>query len=134
MSHGHGHAAGEGASKESVAAGYEVADARRRPLVLAVIGVFVLIALSFVVTAGLLFVASGQVGDGSNALSATSVQLPPAPRLEQNPELDGTRIESEATERLEGYGWVQQRDGIAHIPIERSIELLVERGVNPFGE
>ena len=134
MSHGHGHAAGEGASKESVAAGYEVADAKRRPLVLAVIGVFVLIALSFVVTAGLLFVASGQVGDSSNALSATSVQLPPAPRLEQNPELDGTRIVSEATERLEGYGWVQQRDGIAHIPIERSIELLVERGVNPFGE
>jgi len=134
MSHGHGHAAGEGASKESVAAGYEVVDARRRPLVLAVIGVFALIALSFVVTAGLLFVAGSQVGDGSNALAVTSVQLPPAPRLEQNPELDGTRIESEATERLEGYGWVQQRDGIAHIPIKRSMELLVERGINPFGE
>jgi hypothetical protein len=134
MSHGHGHAAGEGASKESVAAGYEIADARRRPLVLATLGVFVLIALSFVVTAGLLFVAGSQVGDGSNALAVTSVQLPPAPRLEQNPELDGTRIESEATERLEGYGWVQQRDGIAHIPIERSMDLLLERGINPFGE
>lgn len=133
MSHGHGHAAGEGASEESVAAGYEVADARQRPLVLATIGVFALIALSFVFIAGMLLVVGGQPGDASNNLADTSVQLPPEPRLEQNPQIDGDRIVSEAVERLEGYGWVQQRDGIAHVPVERSMELLVEQGINPFG-
>jgi hypothetical protein len=134
MSHGHGHAAAEGASEESIAAGYELADSRARPLVIATIGVFVLIALSYVFIAGLLFVAGSPVGETSNTLAATSVQLPPEPRLEQNPLTDGDRLVNEATERVESFGWVQQRDGIAHIPIERSMELLVERGVNPFGE
>lgn len=134
MSHGHGsgHAAGEGASEESIAAGYELADSRARPLVIAAIGVFVLLALSFVFIAGLMFLAGGNPGDSGNTLADTSVQLPPEPRLEQNPERDGTRIVAEATERVEGYGWVQQRDGIAHIPIERSMELLLEKGIRPF--
>lgn len=132
MSHGHGHAA-EGASEESIAVGYEVGDAKARPLVIATVAVFALIALSFVLIAGMLFVAGGQPFDSANRLEATSVQLPPEPRLEQNPNVDGERIEREAAELLEGYGWVAQRDGRAHIPIERSMELLVERGVAPFG-
>jgi hypothetical protein len=133
MSHGHGHAAGEGASEESIRAGYELADSRARPLVLATVGVFVLIALSFIFIAGLMFVAGGNPGDSGNTLSATSVQLPPEPRIEQNAEADGDRLTAEAIERVETYGWVQQRDGIAHIPIERSMELLVEQGIAPFG-
>jgi hypothetical protein len=133
MSHGHGHAAGEGASEESIASGYEVSDARARPLVVATVGVFVLLALAFVLIAGLLFVTGGNPGDSSHALQATSAQLPPEPRLEQNPNVDGDRIVREAVEQLEGYGWVAQRDGRAHIPIERSKELLLERGITPFG-
>ena len=133
MSHGHGHAAGEGADPESIAAGYEVSDARARPLVIATAGVFILLALAFVLIAGLLFVSGGAPGDSSNALQATSVQVPPEPRVEQNPNIDGDRIVLEAARQLEGYGWVAQRDGRAHIPIERSKELLLERGITPFG-
>jgi hypothetical protein len=134
--HGHGHAAGEGASDESIAAGYEVADTHARPLVVTAAAIFVMIFLAFALMAGLLFIAGNTPGDSSNAMNPTDVaiQLPPEPRLEQNPAVDGTRLVAEATERLEGYGWVAQRDGIAHIPIERSMELLLEKGVNPFGE
>jgi hypothetical protein len=133
MSHGHGHAAGEGASEQSVAAGYELNDAKARPLVLSTIAVFVLLALSFALVAGLLLVAGANVSDASNLVQATSVQVPPEPRVEQNPNVDGDRIVGEATERLESYGWVQRRDERAFIPIERSKELLLEQGVNPFG-
>jgi hypothetical protein len=134
--HGHGHAAGEGASEQSVAAGYEVADTKVRPLIITTIAIFVVIFLSYVLMAGLLFIAGNAPGDTSNAMNPTdiAIQLPPEPRLEQNPEVDGNRLVAEATERLEGYGWVAQRDGIAHIPVERSMELLLEKGVNPFGE
>lgn len=132
MSHGHGHAE-EGASPESISAGYEVHDAKARPLVVATVAVFALIALAFVVIAGLLFVTGSQPSDTSNVLQENSAQLPPEPRLEQNPNLDGDRIVSEAAQQLEGYGWVAQRDGLAHIPIERSKELLLEKGIAPFG-
>lgn len=133
MSHGHGHGTGEGASEESIAAGYELKDTNPRPLIFATAGVFALLALSFVLIAGLLFVTGGNPTDTSNLVEETSVQLPPEPRLEQNPNIDGDRIVLESARQLEGYGWVQQRDGRARIPIERSMELLVERGVNPFG-
>lgn len=133
MSHGHGHAAGEGAAPESVAAGYELKDAQARPLVISTIAVFVLLGLSFALVAGLVLIAGGTPEDTTHTLADQPVQLPPEPRLEQNPNVDGDRIVSEAVEQLEGYGWVQQRDGIAHIPIERSLELLVEKGISPFG-
>lgn len=132
MSHGHGHAA-EGASEESIAAGYEVNDAKARPLVFATGAVFALIALAFVLIAGLLFVAGGSPSDASNRLQATAEQLPPEPRLEQNPNIDGDRIVTEAAQQLEGYGWVQQNNGRAHIPIERAEELLLQKGIAPFG-
>lgn len=134
--HGHGHAAGEGASEQSVAAGYELADTRVRPLIITTVAIFIVIFLAFVLMAGLLFIAGNAPTDTSNAMNPTdiAIQLPPEPRLEQNPEIDGNRLIAEATAQLEGYGWVAQRDGIAHIPIERSMELLLEQGVNPFGE
>jgi hypothetical protein len=134
--HGHGHAAGEGASEESIAAGYEVADTHARPLVVTTIAIFVAIFLAYALMAGLLFIAGNAPGDSSNAMNPTDVaiQLPPEPRLEQNPQVDSARLIAEATDRLEHYGWVAQRDGIAHIPVERSMELLLEKGVNPFGE
>ncbi len=134
--HGHGHAAGEGASQQSITAGYELADAKARPLVITTIAIFVVIFLSYALMAGLLFIAGNSPADRSNALNPTeiAVQLPPEPRIEQNPQNDGARLVAEAAEHLEQYGWVAQRDGIAHIPIERSMELLLEKGINPFGE
>lgn len=132
MSHGHGHAA-EGASEESIAAGYEVNDAKVRPLVFATVAVFALIALAFVLIAGLLFVTGDTPVDTSNRVNATAEQLPPEPRVEQNPNIDGDRIVGEAAERLETFGWVQQGAGRAHIPIKRAEELLIEKGIAPFG-
>lgn len=133
--HGHGHASGEGASPESVAARFELSDARARPLVIGTIGIFVLIIASFGLIAGLLFITQGAADSGNSPPSTAEVQaqLPPEPRLEQNPQVDGDRLINEARTRLEGYGWVNERAGTAHIPIERAKELLLEKGVNGVG-
>ncbi|MFZ0481122.1 MAG: hypothetical protein WAL71_18430 [Terriglobales bacterium] len=32
-------------------------------------------------------------------------------------------------DQLNSYGWVDQQDGVAHIPIERAMDLIVERGL-----
>jgi hypothetical protein len=53
----------------------------------------------------------------------------PLPRLEINEldQLNDQRLEEQKI--LSTYGWVDQKAGVVHIPIERAIELLVQRGL-----
>ncbi len=59
----------------------------------------------------------------------------PSPRLEQDErsQLDGLLTREQ--DRLYTYGWVDQKAGTMHIPIERAMDLLVQRGlpVRPQG-
>jgi hypothetical protein len=53
----------------------------------------------------------------------------PAPQLEINErtELNDIRLREEDT--LSTYGWVDQKSGVVRIPIDRAMDLLVERGL-----
>lgn len=53
----------------------------------------------------------------------------PLPRLEpsERTELNKQRVEEEET--LHTYGWMDEKAGTAHIPIERAMALLVQRGL-----
>jgi hypothetical protein len=56
-------------------------------------------------------------------------ELPPTPRLQIEPRNDlRTYLENEQR-RLSTYGWVDQNAGVVHIPIERAMDLLLERGL-----
>ncbi|HMQ34199.1 MAG TPA: hypothetical protein PKD53_25925, partial [Chloroflexaceae bacterium] len=77
--HGHGHG-GEGASPESVAAGFELSDWQARPVLILTIATFAILALAFIAMAGLVFVTGGRIGDTGHTLSPTGeaqAQLPP---------------------------------------------------------
>jgi len=53
----------------------------------------------------------------------------PDPRLEnsEGEELDQDLIHEQQT--LYSYGWVDEKTGTVHIPIDRAMELIVERGL-----
>ena len=53
----------------------------------------------------------------------------PAPQLEINErtELNDIRLREENI--LSTYGWVDQNAGTVHIPIDRAIDLLAQRGL-----
>ena len=53
----------------------------------------------------------------------------PSPRLEEDErgQLDGIRTNEDRT--LYTYGWLDEKAGTVHIPIERAMDLLVERGL-----
>lgn len=59
----------------------------------------------------------------------------PEPRLEVNErgELKDFRLDEET--QLNTYGWVDQKAGVARIPIDRAMQLIVQRGlpVRPQG-
>jgi hypothetical protein len=53
----------------------------------------------------------------------------PDPRLEtdERTQLNSIRIAEE--QKLNSYGWVDEKAGTVHIPIERAMELLAQRGL-----
>jgi hypothetical protein len=67
-------------------------------------------------------------------LAQTRPQLPPEPRLQVAPsqELQQMRAAEEAL--LHSYGWIDQAAGIARLPIDRAVTLLVERGLPAWPE
>jgi len=49
---------------------------------------------------------------------------PPAPRLETAPALDLRALRAAEEAQLHGYGWIDRRAGVVHIPIERALDLV----------
>ena len=51
------------------------------------------------------------------------------PRLQTTPWLDLKEFRTAEDEYLDSYGWVDQKSGVAHLPIEKAKELLLQRGL-----
>ncbi len=56
-------------------------------------------------------------------------RLPPEPRLQTEPTQDLLEMRAGEERILNSYGWVDPQKGIVRIPIERAIDLLVQRGL-----
>jgi hypothetical protein len=68
-------------------------------------------------------------------LLAITRQPPPEPRLQVAPMQDLQAVQASADAMLQAYAWVDRNSGIVRIPIDRAIDLLVERGLSmPAGE
>lgn len=61
-------------------------------------------------------------------LAVGQVKLPPAPNLQNQPFQDIFALRQSEAARLGSYGWVDKEGGIARIPIDRAIELTLQRG------
>jgi hypothetical protein len=58
--------------------------------------------------------------------------LPPLPRLQIQPVRHWRDFRDAERERLGTYGWMDRSTGVLHIPIDRAIDLVLERGVVPL--
>ncbi|HYN15594.1 MAG TPA: hypothetical protein VES66_07385 [Terriglobales bacterium] len=59
----------------------------------------------------------------------TSAPSVPQPRLQPNPVADYNVYRLSDQETLNSYGWVDQKAGTTRIPIDRAMDLVVERGL-----
>jgi len=55
----------------------------------------------------------------------------PGPKLLARPDRELTNLRAAEKEQLESYGWVDQKSGVAHIPIARALELAAKKGSLP---
>jgi hypothetical protein len=53
----------------------------------------------------------------------------PEPRLETDERNEINSVREHEDEQLNSYGWVDQPAGVVHIPIERAMQLVAERGL-----
>jgi hypothetical protein len=58
-------------------------------------------------------------------------RTPPEPRLEAKPVVPRMQMRAEEDWVLGSYGWVDEKAGMARIPIDRAMDLLAERGLPP---
>jgi hypothetical protein len=56
-------------------------------------------------------------------------RIPPEPRLEPDPLALRRELRSQEDALLKSYGWVDRAAGSVHIPIDRAMEIILERGV-----
>jgi len=54
---------------------------------------------------------------------------PREPRLQITPEQENQQYLAEQREALSKYGWVDQSRGIAHIPIDRAMDIVAQEGL-----
>ena len=62
-------------------------------------------------------------------LAVQEPRLPPEPRLQTNPREDLGNLRAHEDQALTSYGWVDKDGGVVRIPIERAMQLVVERGL-----
>lgn len=53
----------------------------------------------------------------------------PEPRLQEHPREDLSALREREEKVLTSYGWVDQNAGVARIPINRAMELTLQRGL-----
>ena len=54
---------------------------------------------------------------------------PPEPRLQEMPFKDIAALRAEEQLVLEGYFWVDEKAGIAHIPLAEAMKIVAEKGL-----
>ena len=95
------------------------------------VGLLVIALLSGV---GVFFLLRGFVTWRAEQAAGSTPLVAPAPTaaaplLLARPERDLDRVRREEKERLESYGWVDQAAGVAHIPVERALDIVAARGL-----
>ena len=54
---------------------------------------------------------------------------PPEPRLQANPRLELQELRVEENAVLQTYGWVDRDKGVARMPIDEAMKIVVQRGL-----
>jgi hypothetical protein len=104
-------------------------DLRLRPILISVI-VFVVVGAVIAIGVRWLYLYARNV-DESHDVRRTFVEaappVPPAPRLETDPREDFQEYFRKQQETLKSYSWTSRTEGKVRIPIDRAMELVVER-------
>ena len=111
---------------------HEKSDAATRPIFRFVAALAVFVAVAMFVMALLYGYFREREAALDTPLSPLAKDAPvktSGPQLQPNPRIELDTLHRDEDARLNGYGWVDQPQGLVRIPIERAMELIAERGL-----
>lgn len=115
--------------------GHETRDINVRVVMWFAIGLIVA-AVIIHIALGAIFAFLSKAHPSPEAPSRVVVEpriIAPEPHLQTNPSVDLTEFREAEENKLNSYGWVDKRGGIVRIPIERAMDLIVQRGLPTRG-
>ena len=115
----------------SAESGHEVSDINPKRVARVGLALATVIALALLVSYGLFhYFYSGETRTRPLPSPLSYSREPtPEPRLSVEPGEDLKTLRSEEDAMLKSYGWIDRDKGVVHIPIDRAIEILAERGL-----
>jgi hypothetical protein len=72
-------------------------------------------------------------GEPATLVSDPGPSRPPEPRLQTNPRLELQEMRAEENAVLQTYGWVDREKGVARMPIDEAMKIVVQRGLPARG-
>lgn len=109
-----------------------------RGIVYSVVGLVVVTVIAHLVVWSLIkgFVRYDTKRDPSSPIPAPMAeanrQQPPAgPRLQTTPGFDLREMRQDEDRRLNRAGWIDERQGTIHVPIDVAMEVIANRGLGP---
>jgi hypothetical protein len=117
-------------SGETTSKTHETVDANVRSLVWWGLGVFALLASGVIISAIVFhyFVTRQSLGPPASPFENVRA-LPPRPVLQVTPARDLRQYLDQQNLVLNSYGWVDQKAGVVRIPIDRAMDLLLQKGL-----
>jgi hypothetical protein len=111
-------------------AGHETSDANLKPILLTGVGLVVTVAVVAVLIYGIFqYLGSYPVSTARhNPMSTAETQIPPQPRIEEHPAIEIQELHVQEDQTLSTYGWADRKTGKVRIPIDRAMELQLQRG------
>jgi hypothetical protein len=110
--------------------GHEVDEGNVRGITFTGLGLAIAVAIIFVLVFGIFqLLAHHQPTVPLNPMAETGVQqFPPLPRIQEHPSLEVQQLHQREDHILSTYGWLDKNAGTVRIPIDRAMELQLQRG------
>ncbi len=111
--------------------GHETADASVRGIVYTGIALMVAAILGGLIVYGVFqyLAAHPPTTAPANPMAETEPQqFPPAPRIEDHPSIEVRDLRAQEDRILSTYGWTDKKTGVVRIPIDRAMQLQLQRG------
>jgi hypothetical protein len=107
---------------------FEKRDVNTRAILYFIVTLFAVVALTLISMRGLFgyYSATQKLGPGISPFY-NSRELPPTPRLQVDPTVDLDQVRQSQNELLNSYGWADKATGKVRVPIDRAMDMLIER-------